>query len=268
VAQRFASGIADGAVTALSNAVTVMNLPIGIFTASVLTVLFPRLSAQVAKNDGEGLRDTVAHGIEFLLALLLPSMAALVLFGREFIAVAFQRGKFTAADTAFTYPVLAAYAAGLAFVSLFQFLQRLFYSYKDYRTTLASAVVVAVVDIGLSLWLKETTLRTAGLAVANSAAFAVGLVYLGIAARRRLGPLGAGRILAGAGKAAVATLPLMGILVGARTLWPELWRAGGTIVNAGRVVGILGVGALATLAMFALLKMPFATELLRARRKT
>ena len=267
VAQRFASGIADGAVTAVTNAVTVLNLPIGIFTASVLTVLFPRLSAQAARDDGPGLRDTVAHGFEFLLALLLPSMAVLALFGREIIAVAFQRGKFTAADTLFTFPVLAAYAAGLVFVGLFQFLQRLFYSYKDFRTTLASAIVVSVVDIGLSLWLKETPLRTSGLAVANSAAFAVGLVYLGIAARRRLGPLGAGRLLAGAGKAVAASLPLAGILVGARALWPELWRAGGTIVNAGRVVGILGVGALATLAMFALLKMPFVTELVRARRK-
>jgi len=193
---------------------------------------------------------------------------ALALYGREVIAVAFQRVQFLAENTRFTYPVLVAYAAGLVPLSLFQFLQRLFFSLKDFRTTIASAVAVAVVDIGLSLWLKETPLRTAGLAVANSAAFTIGFAWLAIASRRRLGPLGAGRLLAGAGKAVVASLPLTGILVGARSLWPDLWKAGGTIVNAGRVVGILGVGALATLAMFALLRMPFLAELLRARRKT
>jgi putative peptidoglycan lipid II flippase len=268
VAQRFASGIADGAVTAVSNAVTVMNLPFGIFTVSVLTVLFPRLSAQAARADTAGLHETVGHGFEFILALLVPSSVALALYGREVIAVAFQRVQFLEENTRFTYPVLVAYAVGLVPLSLFQFLQRLFFSLKDFRTTIASAVAVALVDIGLSLWLKETPLRTTGLAVANSVAFTVGFVWLAVAARRRLGPLGAARILAGAGKAVAASLPLTGILVGARALWPDLWRAGGTIVNAGRVVGILGVGALATLAMFALLRMSFLAELLRSRRKT
>ncbi len=267
VAQRFASGIADGSVTAVSNAVTVMNLPFGIFTVSVLTVLFPRLSAQAARADTAGLRDTVGHGFEFILALLVPSTAALALYGREVIAVAFQRVRFLAENTQFTYPVLAAYAAGLVPLSLFQFLQRLFFSLKDFRTTIASAVAVAIVDIGLSLWLKETPLRTAGLAVANSAAFTVGFIWLAVAARRRLGPLGVGRILTGAGKAVLASIPLVVVLAGARRLWPDLWRAGGTFLNAGRIAGILAVAALATLAMFALLKMPFVTELVRARRK-
>ena len=166
-----------------------------------------------------------------------------------------------------TYPVLAGYAAGLAALSLYQFLQRLFYSLKDYRTPLLSALLVAVVDIGLSLWLKETRLRAAGLAVANSAAFTVGFVFLAALARRRIGAFGAGRILAGAGKAVAASLPLAGLLAASRVVWPDLWRAGGTLANAGRIVGILVASALVTLAMFALLRMPFVTELVRSRRR-
>ena len=192
---------------------------------------------------------------------------ALAVFGREIVALAFQRGRFTAADTLRTYPVLAAYAAGLAALSLYQFLQRLFYSLKDYRTPLASALLVAAVDIGLSLWLKETRLRAAGLAAANSAAFTVGFVFLAVRARRRLGAFGSARVLAGAGKAVAAAVPLAGLLAGSRMLWPELWRTAGTLAGAGRVAAVLALAALATLAMFALLRMPFATELLRSRRK-
>jgi putative peptidoglycan lipid II flippase len=265
VAQRFASGLEDGSVSALQNAVTVMNLPIGIFTASVMTVLFPRLSAQAARSDTEGLRGTVAYGFEFLLALLLPSTVALALFGREIIAMAFQRGRFTEANTLMTYPVLAGYAAGLAALSLYQFLQRLFYSLKDYWTPLASALLVAAVDIGLSLWLKETRLRAAGLAVANSAAFTAGLTFLALVARRRIGAFGALRLLSGAGKAVAASLPLAGLLAVSRRLLPDLWRQGGRLGNAGIVVGILVLAAAATLGMFAVLRMPFATELLRGR---
>ena len=267
VAQRFASGLEDGSVSALQNAVTVMNLPIGIFTASIMTVLFPRLSAHAARGEMEDLRGTVAYGFEFLLALLVPSSVVLAMFGREIVAVAFQRGMFTAADTLRTWPVLTAYAVGLAALSLYQFLQRLFYSLKDYRTPLASALLVAAVDIGLSLWLKETRLRAAGLAAANSAAFAVGFVFLAVLARRRIGAYGAARILAGAGKAVAAALPLAGLLAASRMLCPDLWRTAGTLAGAGRVAGILAGAALATLAMFALLRMPFATELLRSRRK-
>jgi putative peptidoglycan lipid II flippase len=267
VAQRFASGLEDGSVSALQNAVTVMNLPIGIFTASVMTVLFPRLSSQAARGQTGELCATVAYGFEFLLALLVPSSVALALFGREIIAMAFQRGRFTAADTLMTYPVLAGYAAGLAALSLYQFLQRLFYSLKDYRIPLISALLVAAVDIGLSLWLKETRLRAAGLAVANSAAFTVGFVFLAAVAWRRIGGFGAGRLLAGTGKAVAASVPLTALLAASRRFLPDLWREGGTIVNAGRIVGILALASLATVAMFALLRMPFATELVRSRRK-
>ena len=267
VAQRFASGLADGSVSALQNAVTVMNLPLGIFTASVMTVLFPKLSAHAARGELDGLRETVGYGFEFLLALLVPASAALALFGREIVAVAFQRMRFTEVDTLMAARVLCGYAAGLAALSLYTFLQRLFYALKDYRTPLASAVLVAAIDVGLSLWLKETPLRVAGLAVANSAAFFAGFVFLAAAAWRRVGGFSLRRLAAGAAKAVLATLPLAALLGVFRAVQPDLWRAGSTPRNIAWIGAAVVLSCVATLAMFALLRMPFILELLRARRR-
>ena len=65
-----------------------------------------------------GKQDVVDHtqnrSIEFAAALTLPATVALLVIPYPIIAVLFERGAFTAADTAATAPALAAYAAGLA----------------------------------------------------------------------------------------------------------------------------------------------------------
>ena len=49
IANRFASGLEAGSVTAVSIALVFFQLPFGIFTASITNVLFPRMSSQAAR---------------------------------------------------------------------------------------------------------------------------------------------------------------------------------------------------------------------------
>jgi len=241
---------------------------LGVFTASVMTVLFPKMSRQAAAGDTEGLRETVRSGIEFLTVLLVPSAVFLVLYGREVIAVALQRGLFEAAGTAMAARALTGYAVGLLSLGLYQFLQRLSYSLKDYRTPLVGAVVVAVVDVALSLLLKETRLRVAGLAYANAVAFSVGLAYLWLAARRRLGAFGGRTLLTTFAKTACASLPMVAILLGARRLLPDIGSAGSNVRSATIVVAVTLACIALTLGMYLLLRVPYVRELIltRARR--
>ncbi|HUJ75562.1 MAG TPA: murein biosynthesis integral membrane protein MurJ, partial [bacterium] len=112
-AQYFASGLEDGSVSAITNSVMFLQIPIGIFTTSVATVTFPAMSRQAAQGQTRALRDTVAYGVKFLLVLLVPSAVLLCLFGREIIAAAVQRGRFTPAATLMAARALTGYALGL-----------------------------------------------------------------------------------------------------------------------------------------------------------
>lgn len=187
VALFFASGLADGSGSALSNALVFWQLPFGIFSASITTVLFPAMSRHAAEGDTDELRRTVLSGLRGLLLLLIPAGVGLMVLGESMIAVALQRGAFTRSATVRAAQVLSWYSVGLFSVGAFTFLQRFFYACDDYRTPLWIAGVTVALDIALSLWLKETRLGVAGLAAANSIAFSVGLVIMLL---RMRGPLG------------------------------------------------------------------------------
>ena len=270
VAIYFASGLEDGSSSALANAVIFWQLPQGILGVSIMTVLFPRMSRQAASDDREGLKRTLGFGIRGILALLVPSAIVLALMGREVVAVAFQRGEFELADTLRAADVLAAYCIGMASVSAFGFLQRFFYSNSDYRTPTITAVVVVIIDVGLSLWLKETALRVVGLAVANSVAFTVGAVALLVRTRRVVGGIELGAIATTLGKTLAATVPAVVAVVATRRLlggwWRTLWQQGSSLESFG-VVAALGALTLAIVAAgFVILRVEVVSLLLRRGR--
>lgn len=172
----FASGLESGSGSAMTNALVFWQLPFGIFSASITTVLFPLMSRSAASGDADGVARAITGGLRALILLLIPAGIGLGLMGEEIIAVALQRGQFASTDTLRAAAVLRGYALGLFSVGAFTFLQRAFYACDDYRTPLRVAAITMVIDVSLSVILKETSLRVIGLAVANSVAFTIGLL--------------------------------------------------------------------------------------------
>lgn len=238
VAVFFASGLEDGSGSAMTNALTFWQLPFGIFSASITTVLFPRMSRQWNREDIEGLRASVRYGLLYLFTLLLPAAVTLALLGPEIISVALQRGAFAQQWTLLASRVLVGYSIGLFSVGAFTFLQRFFYACDDYKTPLRVAGVAVVLDIGLSLYLKETRLRVVGLSVANSVAFTVGALLMVVAARRRLGYLGIRELLSKGWRVLLGTLPLTLFLLAHRLYLGNWWREGSSFINLGRLAAV------------------------------
>ncbi len=214
IAFRFASGLEEGSTSALSYSLVIWQLPFGVFSASITTVLFPRMSRQAATEDRKGLIDSISYGIRFLFLLLLPSAIFFVVMGEDIVRTIYQRREFLSEHTWLTARVLTGYSIGLFCVGAFTFLQRFFYASRDYKTPFIVAVFITIVDVGLSLWLKETVLRVAGLAVANSAAFTAAFLLLIYFARRRLGGLDGKRVLTDSLRVIGAVVPSSTLLVG------------------------------------------------------
>jgi putative peptidoglycan lipid II flippase len=229
-------------------------------------VLFPRMSREAGTKDLTALRRTVGLGLRHNIALLVPSSVILALLGPEIIGVAFQRGNFLDWNTLLAARVLAGYCVGMLGVVLFTFLQRFHYAWGDYRTPTWSAVVVLAVNVGLSLVLKETTLRVAGLSVANSAGFTIGTIILAVSSRRILGGLELRTIRRVALRTLLATSPAIVALTLLRLFWGAWWSMGSTFGNLLRLLGsgTLVVGV--TVAMYVLLRMEVVDLVGRRRR--
>jgi len=265
IAVLFASGLPDGSTSGLSYALVFFQLPFGIFSISIITVLFPRMSRQAARGDAEGLVASVSYGLRFIMILLVPATVVFLLLGRQIIGVSLERQRFTPEATVLTARLLQAYALGLFSLGGFTFLQRFFYASRDYLTPLGGAAVVSVTDIALSLWLKETPLAVAGLAYANTIAFSVGFAFLLWAARRRLGRLDGGTLLGTALRTAAAMILLAGFLALYLRLTRAGWTPGSSLPNLGLLSGALLGAAAIVVGAYWLLRVQMIRDLLKRR---
>ena len=252
IALFFASGLSDGSGSALANALVFWQLPFGIFSASITTVLFPLMSQQWGQNDLTGLRASLLGGLRSLALLLIPSAGALIVLGAPMIAIALQRGAFSAENTALTARVLMGYSVGLFSVGAFTFVQRFFYALGDYRTPIIASAATVMIDVLLSLYLKETVLGVVGLSIANSTAFSVGLIILLLSARQKLPATGPRIVTPAILRALIATAAAAATVILIRSVFSSplgnepWWVEGSTFRALGRLLGE-GISALVVL---------------------
>lgn len=186
ISMSLAATLTEGSASALSNAIIFWQLPAGVLSASVITVFFARMSRQVAEQDWQGASVTMTRGLELQALLLIPAGFFLALFGEPVIALAFQRGNYTYADSVLASSVLFYMSFGLFLSGMFNFLQRFFFAKNDFRTPFWVNVVWAVTDVSVSVTLMLTPLGVKGLALGGVAGFLAGSVCLLVLAWRGL----------------------------------------------------------------------------------
>ena len=111
-----ATGQGTGAVSWLDYAFRLMYLPIGLFGVSMATASTPAVSRLVADGSSSiACARRIAHAIGLMMLLNVPATLGPDRPGASrSCAVIFERGSFTAADTADTASALRFYAAGPA----------------------------------------------------------------------------------------------------------------------------------------------------------
>ncbi len=158
-----------GAVSHLYYAQRMYQLPLGIFGISLATAIFPVMSAQAAKKDYPALCKSISRGIKAAVFIAVPATIGLLIVAKPLIAAIFEYkgGKFTSQDTDITAVTLSFYAIGLCGFFSQQILTRAFYSMKDSKTPMYSAIIAVVLNIALNLTLIWP-LGTGGLALSTA----------------------------------------------------------------------------------------------------
>lgn len=257
----------DSAAAALNLVTRVMELPIGVFTIAIATVVFPLIARHAAREDWAALTAGYHKGLRLVLVINIPAAAGLALLSEPVTRLLFQRGAFTAADTALTVPLLAAFALGLPFVSFTSLALRGFYALKDTATPVRAALLSFGVNIVLSILLMRLW-STLGLAIAGNVAVLVQAVYL----QARLGAkhpgFGLAPLLPNLAKIAAATV-LMGALAWAAAGAVERFVPAGPWADLAVVLGVIPLGAAFYGGLLWLLKIEGREDveaLLRRRR--
>lgn len=264
IAMLLASTLPDGNTSSLTYAIVFFQLPFGIFSASIATVLYPKMSRCAALKDNNGLIDSLSFGYRNLWALLVPSAMILILLGEPIVAIAFQRRAFTLEDSVATANVLAAYSVGMPFIGLFNITQRALYALGEIRRSFLCAFLTVLVDIVLSLvFIFGSNGNSVSLAWANSIAFAAGSILQYIFVRQVSKFRIAGGVLAAFGKI------LVGNTAGALAIWAfyqlfgrNWWVSGVSWTGFGLLALITLVSSAIIVSSYILMKIETASLVL------
>ena len=167
VRDNLASGLGEGAVTALNNGWFIMQVPETLIGSAIAIVLLPTISEIIARGEKENFRQTVNSAARAMLALTIPSAVILAVGIRPLVQAAFG---FEVADTELVVIATRAYLIGLAGHAMLEVAARSFYAQQDAKTPLFAAAINAFVYLLLANLLANNYGFT-GIAVANSIAF-------------------------------------------------------------------------------------------------
>jgi len=200
----FALGLGAGNTTALTLSWRVANLPLGVFSVAVITVLYPLFSRQAAADDRKGLKESFSLGVREIGYIMLPATVGLVMLSSPIIKVLFEHYNFSAQDTRTVAYILVFHSLGLVWFGLLMILNRVFYAFKNVKTPLKVAAVSIVVNFGLD-WLLIRFMDVGGLALSTSLVAAFNTVALLVILRKKVGNLGGKRIAVSYGKMMLAS---------------------------------------------------------------
>ena len=201
----------DSALAVYYFANRIVEIPVGIFTVTITTVVFPLLASYAAERKMRELGETFSYGMRLILAINVPATLGIIVLAQPLVRGFFQHGNFSAADTALTVPVLYIFALAVPFYAVSGLVGRAFSSLKDTQTQMRVGMVTFVLNLILSP-LLGWHFKACGLAAANLLAAVFQCLVLLVILRRRervffeeslLGPIA--KVLAASGAMAAAT---------------------------------------------------------------
>ena len=147
IERHLASGMEQGSISHLGYALRLMTTCSFIISAGITTVAFPRMAFESALIEIKNLWQTISVSFRMLFLVAAPAITLGAALALPLVSVMFERGKFSASDSAAVASLLRIYLLGLAGVSLANVGGRAFYALKDTRTLAIFGTLEVVVYV-------------------------------------------------------------------------------------------------------------------------
>jgi putative peptidoglycan lipid II flippase len=257
----FGSLVSEEAPAAIDKAFRLYQLPQGIFSVAIATVLFPTLARYANKGEFVNLRATLANGMRQILFVLLPATAAILALSTPIIRLVYQRGEFDPHETQIVAEALFWFAFSLPTNGVYLLQTRTFFSLqRPWQATSLAVIDLVVSAVAAAALYKPFGVGgiVAGTGIGTSAAVFAQAYIL----RRKFGGLELGRLLDATIRISIASGALAGV---GWVVWDLLNTALGESLPA-QIVSLglgLGLGSLAYVAVAWMLRIPELDQIMR-----
>jgi putative peptidoglycan lipid II flippase len=257
----FGTLVSDQAPAAIDKAFRIYQLPQGLFSISIATIMFPTLSRFAARGARDDLRRTMGNGVRQICLLLIPSAVAMAVLAEPIIRLVYQRGAFGPEATDLTSTALVWWSISLPFQGVSLLFSRTFFSLQRPWATTALAGLNLVVNAAVAAALYGP-FEIAGIVLGTVVGTVTMCLAQGWLLRGELGGIEGARTLGAAARMLGAAALLGGVAYG---VWYGLDEALGRslvaqIVSVGTAL-VAGFGTYAA-AVWAM-RLPEALQIKR-----
>lgn len=180
----FASGIENGrGITAIGYSNRLYTIIVGVFSFVATNLLFPKFSKAEAMGDRDESERLTRASCRLLIYIIAPIAVGIAVLSTPFIALVFERGEFTAADTALTATAMRFFTIGMPFMAINEVLVKSFFATKKEKFPMIASIAATIANTAFVSVFADR-LGIAGIAIASSAAIAVNCCLNLIFARR------------------------------------------------------------------------------------
>ena len=142
-----ASGVTEGAVSALSYSCVLYLFIENVIINSIVTAIFPDMTQKLSDGKERELAAGVKNMLVFAEFLLIPMVVFTVLNATNIVRLVYMRGNFSGKSLSLTSAALAGYVLGLPFLALRDIITRVYYAYGDTRSPVIINMISIVINI-------------------------------------------------------------------------------------------------------------------------
>lgn len=146
----------------------IVELPIGLFSASIAVVIFPALATAFASRDVPALARNYGRGMRLVLAINVGAAFGLIALAVPIVQLLFNYGNFGAGDCVNTSRLLVIFALAMPFYAMISIVTRALNVAGQTKATLIAAIHALVVNATgsvVAIWMNQ---GVEGLAWANA----------------------------------------------------------------------------------------------------
>lgn len=193
----FGSSLGDGAVSALNWANKIYIIMVGVFAYAITNFIFPKLSRLSDEKQSAEFSEMTRSSVGVTAAIIGVICALFIALSNPIISVVFERGEFTADNTALCGSALFCYSFGMLGYALCEVLNKSFYALSDGKTPMITSLMGIAVNLCCAaIFVKVFNMGTGGLALAAAVSSDVmGLCLLYMINKRRRGAVTVGFVI-------------------------------------------------------------------------
>jgi putative peptidoglycan lipid II flippase len=239
----FGTLVSEQTPAAIDKAFRIYQLPQGLFSIAIATILFPTLSRFAARGATADLRNTMSNGVRQIMLLLIPSAAIMAVLAEPITRVVYQRGAFGADATDLVATAMVWWSISLPFQGVSLLFSRTFFSLQRPWLTTGLSLANLVVNAGVSAALYGP-FGIGGIVIGTVVGTIVMCVAQGWVLRRDLSGIQGARMLSVGVRMLLAAALLAGVSYAAwygldealgRSLVAQLVSVGAAIASGGAV---------------------------------